>query len=208
MFNLYIEPSKDFNKTLIIEPRDEYYKLGEVKDWTKKLDISQDLDIQILGDTLNSEIVLTYKEDNDFYNKDYLERKTPGDVYGQYNEFIENDFVSGVRKVEVEFSATPLVALTGVGDSQTGIIIPNIYKENNGTIEKSETKPKILTRFYSSTKTSWGYDDFVFYSDSGQPNNAKTLLTTSGFTNVSHNFVVGDVISITQSDGGSAQPWR
>jgi hypothetical protein len=207
MFNLYVEPSKEFNKTLIIEPRDEYYQLGEVKDWTKKLDISQDIDIQILGDTQNNEIVLTYKSDTDFYNKDYLERKTNGEVYGQYNEFLDNDFVSGVRKVEPEFAATPLVALIGQANAQSNMVIPNIFKENNGTIEKSESKPRILTRFYSSTKTSWDYDDFVFYSDSGQPNNAKTLLTTSGFTNVAHNFDIGDVISITQSDGGSAQPW-
>lgn len=203
MFNLYIEPSKEFDKTLIIEPRDQFYQGGEVKDWTKKLDTTQPLNIQILGDTQNNEIKLTYKQDKDFYNEDYFNIRTDNEVYGEFSKFLENDFISGTRKVEPEFAATPLVNV----DLSTLIIIPQIYKVDNSTIKRSESKPRILTRFYSSTKEPWGYDDFVFFSDSGQPNNAKTMLTTSGFTDVEHNFIVGDVVTITQSDGGVAQPW-
>lgn len=203
MFNLYVEPSKEFDKTLIIEPRDQFYQGGEVKDWTKKLDTTQPLNIQILGDTQNNEIKLTYKKDSDFYNEDYFNIRTDNEVYGEFSKFLENDFISGTRKVEPEFAATPLVKL----DLSTSIVIPQIYKVDNATVKRSESKPRILTRFYSSTKEPWGYDDFIFYSDSGQPNNAKTMLSTSGFTDVPHNFIVGDVVTITQSDGGVAQPW-
>jgi hypothetical protein len=204
MFNLYIEPSKEFDKTLIIEPRDQFYELGDVKDWTKKLDTTQPLNIQILGDTQNNEIKLTYKKDSDFYNEDYFNIRTDNEVYGQFSKFLENDFISGTRKVEPEFAATPLVDIEG---SNSNFIIPQIFKVDNGTVKRSESKPRILTRFYSSTKESWNYDDFVFYSDSGQPNNSKTMLTTSGITNVPHNFILGDVVTIVQSDGGLAQPW-
>ena len=53
MFNLYVEPSKDYPNTLRIEPRDDYYQSGTLKDWTRKLNTNTTIDEQILGETQN-----------------------------------------------------------------------------------------------------------------------------------------------------------
>lgn len=200
MFNLYIEPQKDNLKNLIIEPRDTYYANSSiVKDWTYKLDTNNNIDEQILAETQNKTILLTYKMDKDFYNEDYTSRKA-GDIYGQYELEINNDFTKGIRKIEPIFSATPLVPLTGTDK----IVIPKIGKLNNGIFGNTDHNIRILTRYARKTDKTWSFD---YYGRSSDPDFFNLVfLSTAGFTNVSHNFVIGDLIQVNLSDGGVSYP--
>ena len=199
MFNLYVEPSKEFSNVLLIEPRDDYYASGRIKDWTQKLNIAQDIEEQILAETQNRQTTFKYKDDKDFYNEDYRNNRA-GVSYGEYRYFMDNDFIKGEKKVELIFSPTPIVNV--LGSSQ--LVIPKIGKLNNNVFSATEHNIRILTRFNSSTNSSWIYGDYQ--SMSGGQFNAYTVLTSNGFGNALHPFQVGDWIRVAQSDGGALKP--
>jgi hypothetical protein len=124
MFNLYIEPSKDYDNTLIIEPRDEYYASGQIKDWTDKIDLNVDIQQQVLADTQNRQIIFTYKDDKDRLNTLY--KSTYNEIYGQYLYDSENEFSKGDKKIDVIFSPTPVALVPG----SFNFPIPRIVKDD------------------------------------------------------------------------------
>lgn len=196
MFNLYIEPSKEYPKTLIIEPRDEYYKMGKVRDWTKKLDKNVVIEEQILGETQNRQTFFKYKDDTDYYNADY--KGIWDQTYGQHDFTLDNDFITGKKVVETNFAPTPLVKLK----KSVKFPIPVIAKQTATGFAPTDSIPRILTRFYSSNTKTWVYSDYQV-----RPTTNNIYLTTVGFTNVPHpNYQVGDYIKIVQSDGGALKP--
>lgn len=202
MFNLYIEPLKDNDNVLYIEPRDDYYASGKIKDWTGKLDINQTIQEQILGETQNKKTTWKYKDDKDFYNEDYKKTKA-GISYGEYQYFLDNDFISGEKKVEIIFSPTPLVPILS-GNNETSLIIPKIGKINNNLFAPTEHNIRILTKFSSSTNKTWVYGDYQFMS--GGNFNAYVVLTSNGFGNALHPFAIGDYVNVNQTDGGTLKP--
>ena len=203
MFNLIIEPSKDNDKTLLIEPRDDYYNAGAIKDWTYKLDVSQPIEEQILGETQNKKTILKYKDDKDFYNEDY--RTITGDIsYGQYDYYIDNDFITGEKKIETIFSPTPIVGIYN-NNVATKFAIPKIVKTRSVQPQEfTDHNIRILTRFSSTATQSWTYGDYQWRD--GGAYNAYTTLTSQGFGNAIHRFQVGDYIQVRQNDGGALKP--
>lgn len=123
MFNLIVEPNKEFQNSLYIEPRDAYYESGTIKYWTKKIDLLDPIEEQILGETQNKRTLFTYKEDKDFWNNLY--KSDTNEIYGQYNYEIDNDFIKGEKKIDVIFSPTPLIALPQSNE----IILGQILKD-------------------------------------------------------------------------------
>jgi hypothetical protein len=206
MFNLYVEPSKDYPNTLKIEPRDDYYQGGTLKDWTRKLNTNTAIEEQILGETQNKKTIFKYKDDKDFYNSDYI-TTTGGISYGEYNYYIDNDFTTGEKKIELIFSATPIVAIRiPNSNNYSQLVIPKIVKAQQDQSQPfMDSNVRILTRKYSSTKSSWVYGDYQFHSSSTFYN-GYVKLTSQGFGNAIHSFKVGDYIRVAQSDGGSLKP--
>lgn len=145
MFNLIIEPSKEFNNTLIIEPRDDYYSSGVIKDWTDKIDLNVDISSQILADTQNKEVLFSYKDDKDRLNTLY--KSTYNEIYGQYLYPSQNEFATGVKKIDVIFSSTPLALVPG----SNNFPIPRIVKDdlNYNQLPGGRIDPniRIVTRY-------------------------------------------------------------
>lgn len=152
MFNLYIEVDKLNANKLYIEPRNDFYANGVVKDWTSKLDLSQNLDIEPMGELDARKYVFKYKEDKDYYNEKY--QKTYIDTYGTYNKDINNEFVTGIKETSVIFSPTPLV-----NDGGTDRTIPEIYSTDSlGNISPKISNIRIL--YYGgeiATTYPWTY---------------------------------------------------
>jgi hypothetical protein len=110
MHNLYIEPTREDETILIEEPRDLYYnRESDVLDWSNKVDISQPINVQILAETQYKRTIFSYKEDNDYYNQLY--KKNTNEIYGQFINGINNDFLTGELKITSMFSPTPLSTL-------------------------------------------------------------------------------------------------
>lgn len=147
MFNLYIDKDPNNDNKLIIETRNDYYNLGNgfVKDWTQKLDISKPIEETIIADLTNRQIVLTYKDDKDYWNTYY--KSVFNEIYGQYLYDTENDFTKGQKKIELIFSPTPLVVV----DGSSSLIIPKISKDtqnyNSTTPPRDNYNIRILRRY-------------------------------------------------------------
>lgn len=205
MFNLYIEPDKVYNRCFIIEPRDDFYKKGKIIDWTDKLSTDNEIEVDIIPDFAKKRYIFKYKNDEDILNKLY-EENNDGKLYGEYIKEIDNEFLDGENKIELIFSPTPL---TNIKNSD--IIIPKIGKINDNYFSKTKHNIRILQRYNSSTEKIWHYDDYVFYNNPLDEYNGYVALTTDisyspSFTNITHNFSVGDVIKIEQDDGGVTKP--
>ena len=106
MFNLYAEPDKDNPKELIIKPYISFYG-STVRDLSAKLDYSQPLKIEPMGELDANPYHFTYKEDKDIANQNYS--GAYGNVYGSKLVQVANDFVRNEKKIEVTFSNTPVI---------------------------------------------------------------------------------------------------
>jgi len=125
MFNLYITPDKYEDNHLIIQTRDEYYDSGSVIDWTNKFAVDNDAQIEFLPDLQDKRLILSYKQDNDEWNKQYL--LATGEVYGQVEYTFESEFTQSTKKIEPIFSPTPIIPNT------TGLLVPAIMSQNPKT---------------------------------------------------------------------------
>lgn len=147
MFNLYIDSDPNNNRNLIIEPRDNYYELGSgiPKDWTDKIDLNEVIQEGIISDLTNRQILLTYKEDKDYYNSYY--KGVFNEVYGQYLYDTGNEFAKGIKKIEPIFSPTPLKLVT----NSSSLVVPSISKDslnhNDGNVPRDNYNIRILRRY-------------------------------------------------------------
>ncbi len=105
MFNLYWD-NTDLANELYIQPRDTYLT-DNINDYSRKLDISKQVQILPMGELDANPYQFTYKQDTDYYNDIYF--KEFNRVYGDLNYYINNDFIKEPKKTEVIFSPTPLV---------------------------------------------------------------------------------------------------
>jgi hypothetical protein len=154
MFNLVVEPVRGSKNTLKIEPYDEFYQTQNIKDWTSKVDINKPVEMRVMGETQNRTTFLTYKEGKDFYNVDY--QTNVGQGYGSYRYELDNDFINGVKKIEVGFEPTPIVLV----ENTLGMIIPNIQKADQ-TIGFATTGIKVVRKNPTGLVNCIGNDKFV-----------------------------------------------
>jgi len=106
LFNLYLTPSKERDKHIIIQTRDEFYDSGITLDWSDKIDLSNDHKIQFLPDLQDKNLLLSYKKAEDIWNTQY--EAGTGEIYGQALYTFENQFVQSIKKIEPIFEPTPL----------------------------------------------------------------------------------------------------
>lgn len=140
MFNLFVEPDKANPNSLRIEPRDDYYAAGAIKDWSDKVDYNQDIEVDVPAEKQNRLTIFKYKDDKDYYNADYLARYYQ--TYGEYNYYTDNDNINGTKKIEVMFSPTPLATI----HNSKGFVIPKIMKLNNNIWQRTDSNIRILQR--------------------------------------------------------------
>jgi hypothetical protein len=149
-FNLYIDVDNDNDKLLLIETRDDFYADGTVKDWSKKLDISKDIEYTPLGDLDFRKFKYSYKKDTDNYNKKYEDNWK--EVYGQLVYDNGNEFLSNENKTELIFSPTPLC-----DDVSSDRVVSRIWDvQSNGTIKPKAFNIRLL--YYGgliSTNVDW-----------------------------------------------------
>jgi hypothetical protein len=106
MHNLYVEQDKNFENKLLIKTREQYYSGNTAIDWTQKLALDKDINIKFIPELQSKDLILTYKQDSDEYNKYYFDNTK--EIYGQKKYIFDNDFLSGEKKIELIFSPTPI----------------------------------------------------------------------------------------------------
>ncbi len=160
MFNLYCLPDNDDPKKIILKVRDDFYDGGEVKDWSEKLAKEQVNTINFLPELTSKRLTLTYKEDNDEFNKGYLQNVN--EIYGQVEYTFDNEYIKNDDKKELIFGASPFIR-TSFGATVTAL---------NGAEPK--TLPKIL---YDGGVYNCGYYQIIDYGTTGASLNTYPLTT-------------------------------
>ena len=84
----------------------EAYLTNNVLVWTDKLDISNKVNILPMGALDANPYYFTYTPDTDYYNKLYSDEFNRN--YGDYKYYINNDFITTEKKIDVIFSPTVL----------------------------------------------------------------------------------------------------
>lgn len=125
LFNLYLTPDKYEENHIIIQTRDDYYDSGPIVDWTDKFVLDSDATIEFLPDLQDKRLILSYKQDNDEWNKQY--QLATGEIYGQVQYEFENEFTQSTKKIETIFSPTPIIPNTN------GLLVPAILSKNPKT---------------------------------------------------------------------------
>ena len=135
-FNLLVLPDPNNDRNLFIEPRDSFYT-SNIIDWTSKLDISRDLEILPLASEAKKKYIYKYKDDGDFWNKNYQDSIRYG--YGEYQITTDTDFNKDEQKLELIFSPTPLVGRRGNPVYNDNLILSRITKSlgSNETIKSN-----------------------------------------------------------------------
>lgn len=130
-FNLYIEPDEFDERLLIIDPYPDYYETDKSRaiNWSEKVDVRQPIETIPLGGLDAKTYIYGYKEDSDEYNKRY--KDLYGEIYGDRQYIVDNDFVKDKKEVRLTFSPTPLVQHT-----TNRRIASCIYKLTEGGLTK------------------------------------------------------------------------
>jgi len=123
-FNLYMDFDKNNPKNIIIESYNDYFNNGTV-DWSNKIDLDKQIDINPISMVDGKRYIYRYKADKDFYNQKYLDRHA--EPFGTEQIDIDNDFKKEDKVNELIFSPTPNVA-----NDSLRIAVPKIYKDQTG----------------------------------------------------------------------------
>ena len=147
MFNLYLEPVFDNDTQINILPRDTYYSQGSVVDWTTKLDVGQTIEFTPMGELDWKEYLFSFKEDADFWNKDYKAKTFEN--YGQRTVVVENDFIATKKSIIPEVAPFPLRQ-----SAYNSLVLSNCIKDGVSTIPNIYTG--ILRVIYYDANTTTG----------------------------------------------------
>lgn len=152
-FNLYVVQDPSNTRNLLIEPRDDFYT-GNVVDWTEKLDVSNQINLEPMGELQGRTYLYTYKTDKDQLNKLYNEVYN-NRVYGDQKIEVDNDFIKNQKKVELIFSASVLAG-TDIFYYGTDKAITQIYVKDSSTNQPKFIQSNIRLLWFSLLGTSQG----------------------------------------------------
>lgn len=156
MHNLYIQVDPDNDRNLIIEPREDFHTFDSI-DISTKIAQDRDFEIKPVGNLNASEYLYTYKADVDYYNKKYTEAWSR--VYGDRIINVLNNFTKVVKKTELVFSPTTMVA-----PPQKDKVLPTIIGINQNN-EPTTTKSNIRILYYGGLKPcteTWRHSESTF----------------------------------------------
>jgi hypothetical protein len=131
-------PNPDKEKDYIIEPRDDGFYTGE-DNWSELLDFSKDYEVLPVSELDTKRYEFWNKQDSDQYNDAYFKKYKQ--TYGFGFTDCVSEFVKPVKKTELIYAPTPIV------DNQVnGLILPKIFKNDNGTIKPMKSVIRQLYR--------------------------------------------------------------
>lgn len=170
MFNLYLLWD---GINYVIEPRDNFYQLGNTWNWTDKVDRTQPLSIKPLGTVNWKQLTFVAKKDADYYSDLYFTNNK--EVYGQQNVVNGNEFVTGTQKVELSFAPPLSVSLAANYPK-----LQHMYKLNNGVREAIDGLPRygywagwveenVVSNEITGITAPQTYDGYLFVGEFNNP---------------------------------------
>ena len=143
MFNLVFIPDRNNPKHLEIEPFTDYLASGSQKDWTNKIDLSKDIQIQPTTDLQARRYDWTHSQGKDVLNEAVF--KSTSRVYGRYRvDDPGNDFASGNKEIKSPFAPHVVSRIP-----QTGYLVHRMLLNTTET-DKSLKKPLPRLAYWNS----------------------------------------------------------
>ncbi len=143
MFNLVFIPDRNNPKHLEIEPFNDYLASGSQKDWTNKIDLSKDIQIQPTTDLQARRYDWTHSQGKDVLNEAVF--KSTSRVYGRYRvDDPGNDFASGNKEIKSPFAPHVVSRIP-----QTGYLVHRMLLNTTET-DKSLKKPLPRLAYWNS----------------------------------------------------------
>jgi len=136
-FNLVFVPDK-YDKTKIsVEPINDYLSAGTAKDWTNKIDLTQDIAVSPTSDLQRKTYTWTHSEGGDIVNQAFQE--SSGFTYGRHQILDpSNDFAQGEELVTSGFS--PFIASYIPGTSYKAL---RLLKREGDDLSIDNLKPHL-----------------------------------------------------------------
>jgi hypothetical protein len=165
MFNLY---QIDTDDGVEIIPAVDFYlgtNANSTDDWSQLLDYSNTIEIEPPNRIEGKFYSFAFTEEQDLYNKTY--REEWGQNYGNRIFEVANTWQQGTNEVQLSFAQSVPVQIAG-----TDVIMPAIYKEENGVVSPYKGKgarvffynglinvPQTQACSISPSNGDWGFPD-------------------------------------------------
>ena len=149
LFNLYFEPSLDNKNNLIIEPRNDYYAKGKILDWSKKVDYTNDLNINIISHDFPKTNIFKFKnDDKDYLSTNYANYVANNKIFGTYEYISPNEYKVDETTLESIFAPSYTQQVDNTNVKITRILNPELFEPDyDGGKVEYKVEPRIL--FYS-----------------------------------------------------------
>jgi len=183
MFNLYFEADKEDSKTLIVEPRDTYYELGVIQNWSKKIDYTKDFNIEILSHDFPKTSYFKYADDD----KDYLSSQYTGYtanklIFGSYQYTSPNEYNTDEDTLELKFAPSYIQKLPDSDMRITKILNPSLFDPDS----TSKNLPfKISPRIMMYKKVATPATEFNVYVGNTPTAVFVPYISLAGYNNIS-----------------------
>ena len=136
-FKLIWEPDPQNPKKFYIEPWRSWIQGGQEKDWSDKLDESQDVVIRPLFYNYEREIIFKDSEEDDIYNFSY--RQANKETFGELKQDSNITLIKGQKVINSFFAGLPLAPI-GLSDE---FLIPHFAKDTETERQPIQVKPRI-----------------------------------------------------------------
>lgn len=136
-FNLVFVPDKYDKSKINVEPINDYLTAGTAKDWTNKIDLTQDIAVSPTSDLQRKTYTWTHAEGSDIVNQSFQE--SSGFVFGRHQILDPaNDFAQGEELISSGFS--PFVASYIPGSSYK---VLRLLKREGDDLSIEQLKPHL-----------------------------------------------------------------
>ena len=162
-FRLVMQPDPNNQSQFIIEPWQNWIGTGQIYDWTKKVDLSRDIQISPLFYTQAEAIQFSDQAGTDFLNDLNLDEFD--EVFGTLLVDSNNELLTGLREIKlIGQASTPITQIEGSTDTYgPSFIIPQIHVHETGNsldypLQHIPIKAKTRLLFYNGLKSTGGVE--------------------------------------------------
>jgi len=182
--NLVIESDPNDNTLLIINDYNTWLTLGEVKDWTTKIDTTKDIVSTPLFQLRKKDILFSHLEDNDLNNAAF--QTFNGRVFGEYKLLDESPL--STDGLQSNFTICSPYAISAVlGTNLT--IYKHFTFNTDGTVKSLKAKPKIAIFETTRSCTTW----YIEKSDTDNSKASQTVFPIfSEYSNLTSGYADSD----------------
>lgn len=162
-FKLVMVPDRQNPNNFIIDPWRVYVGRGEVYDWSSKLDLDKDVQIEPMFFNQKQRLEFEDKEDKDWLNN--VNTETFKETFGTLFVDTGNDLLKDTKSIKTSLASTPVTQIQGanqdtggaINDGFDNAIIPHIYTLEPGLgpyLQKKPIKSKTRLLFYNGLKNT------------------------------------------------------